>query len=46
MDEEDRRLDEEDKKHFKNEFKYIKPRSQVIVHTKYDSIPITAITSG
>ena len=45
MDEEERRLDEEDKKHFK-EFRYIKPRSQVIVQTKYDSVPITAITSG
>jgi hypothetical protein len=45
MTEEERRLDEEDKKHFK-ELRYIKPRAQVVVQTKYDSVPITAITSG
>ena len=45
MTEEERRLDEEDKKHFKD-FRYIKPRAQVVVQTKYDSVPITAITSG
>lgn len=45
MTEEERRLDEEDRKHFK-EFRHIKPREQVVVQTKYDSVPITSITSG
>jgi len=44
MDEAERRQDEADRRHFK--FKQIKPRSQVVVHTKYDSVPITAVTSG
>lgn len=44
MDEAERRQDEADRKYFK--LKQIKPRSQVIVHTKYDSVPITAVTSG
>ena len=43
-DEVDRQLDEDDRKHFK--YHHVKPRSQVIVHTKYDSLPITAVTSG